>query len=140
MNIQTELQATLARPIERPADAERAREAAELLGELLRLEDRARRLLSSEAQLVPSGAADLRGMTLHDAAERVLDDAGVPLHAREIGARMKARGWRHPRSQNPRHDQIVFQIAARLPRHPDRFRRVGPNTFALVKWDREGTA
>jgi hypothetical protein len=58
----------------------------------------------------------------------------VPLHARELGARMKARGWRHPRSTVARPEQVMHQLAARLPRHPKVFRRVAPQTFALARW------
>jgi hypothetical protein len=64
----------------------------------------------------------------------VLEEAGQPLHAKELGSRIKARGWKHPRGA-PSPNQIVYQLAARLPRHPHRFRRVAPNTFGLAKWE-----
>jgi hypothetical protein len=111
-------------------------EAAGVLVELIRLEGRARRLIEAHGSRTSrDGAKDFATLTLHEAARRVLEEEGRPLHARELGARIKARGWRHPRSQSPRPDQIVFQLAARLPKHPDVFRRVAPNTFALASWD-----
>jgi hypothetical protein len=86
----------------------------------------------------PLGAHDpgssLAGRPLHEAAEQVLTEAGTPLHAAELGRRMKARGWRHPRSRQAQPDQILHQLAARLPRYPHTFRRVAPQTFALVRW------
>jgi len=141
MSIREDLEATMRQPVRTAKDAERIGQAAALLAEYLNFEERARRLagdsnLSSDLK----GSGDLGGMTLDNAAEDVLDEAGVPLHVRELGARIKARGWRHPRSRNARPDQIFFQLAARLPRHPDRFRRVSPNTFALVGWDEGGAA
>jgi hypothetical protein len=85
--------------------------------------------------LAPGAAADsLAGKTLHDAAAVVLEEAGAPLHAKELGSRIKARGWTHPRGGPSRPNQIVYQLAARLPRHSHQFRRVAPNTFALAKW------
>ena len=134
MQIRDELEKAIHGPIQRTQDAERIRRAAELLGEYLLLEDRARRVLGG-LPADESPATDLRGVSLDDAAERVLEEAGVPLHVRELGARIKARGWRHPRSKNARPDQILYQLAARLPRHPDRFRRVSPNTFGLSNWE-----
>lgn len=138
MNMQDQLREAAAGPIESPDDAEKVREAADLLAAYFRLDERAARVLAPEEPPTGKTGGDLRGATLDDAAERVLRDAGVPLHARELGARIKARGWRHPRSLNARPDQIVFQLAARLPRQPHRFRRVAPNTFALAKWDPGG--
>jgi hypothetical protein len=133
--IQQELGSILTRPITTPEEAEAAQEAAGLLATYLRLERRVGELRDHPAQGAtghPNG--DLRGTTLDEAARAVLQDAGVPLHARELGARIKARGWRHPRSKVARPDQIVYQLAARLPRDPA-FRRVAPNTFALAEWD-----
>jgi hypothetical protein len=138
MELKDALERELSTPVRSPGDADRHGEVAGLLGAYLRLEARAQAVLQ-ETDKKTEGVSDghLRGMTLHDAAERVLEDAGVPLHVRELGARIKAGGWRHPRSV-ARPDQILYQLAARLPRHPDRFRRVAPNTFALAKWDQEG--
>ena len=126
-----------ARKVSKPEDAEAAAEAARLLAEALRIKERAERLLSRSEQRewtrdVSSGG--LSGLTLHEAARRVLEQAGTPLHAKELGARIKSGGWRHPRSSRAHDDQIVFQLAARLPRLPEVFRRVGPNTFALAEW------
>jgi len=81
-----------------------------------------------------NGDPSLGGVTLHEAARRVLEEEGRPMHVQELGARIKARGWRHPRSRAARSDQINFQLAARLPRHPETFQRVAPNTFALAAW------
>jgi HB1, ASXL, restriction endonuclease HTH domain len=110
-------------------------EAAALLVELIRLEGRARRLLEQTRSSDESRPSDLAGLTLHDAARVVLEEEGRPLHARELGERIKARGWRHPRTRSPRPDQIVYQLAARLPKHPQVFRRVAPQTFALASWE-----
>ena len=138
-DIKEQLQALLSKPVESAADADRAAEAAEVLAAYLRATERAQRLLlidelAAEPDVRPPAAGDLAGLTLHDAAEQVLERAGVPLHARELGKRIKAGGWTHPRSQNAKPDLIVYQLAARLPRHPDRFLRVAPNTFALTCW------
>ncbi len=138
MEVSQEMQRILSRPVEDADSAELAREAAEILAEYHRLKERARGLSAGSGQGGRNEAGPLQGLTLHEAARRVLDDAGVPLHGRELGARIKAGGWRHPRSTHARSDQIVYQLAARLPRHSGTFRRVGPNTFGLVKWGRAG--
>src|SRR6266536_2936363 len=134
MDVQAELKGLIAQPIATARDAERVHHAAELLAEHLRLEQAARELIEQTSE-ADRASDDLRGMSLHDAAERVLEDAGTPLHVKALGSRLKARGWRHPRSSNAHPERINFQLAARLPKHPDRFRRVAPNTFGLVKWD-----
>jgi hypothetical protein len=133
------LQEVLSRPPTTAAEAERAARAAEALAAYLRLEEEVATLLapagSHEASTGhPPGLAGAH-QTLHDVAAEVLAEAGVPLHVRELGRRIKARGWKHPRTKAPRPDQIFYQLAARLPRHPDRFVRVAPNTFALAAWD-----
>lgn len=136
IDIEEELEALIRAPITTPADAERAARAADALADVLRAAEKARRALSSTQDSVADSAAgsSLAGKTLHDAAAAVLEEAGAPLHAKELGSRIKARGWSHPRGGPSRQNQIVYQLAARLPRHPDRFRRVAPNTFALAKW------
>lgn len=134
-DLKNELTEVVGGQIRDPADAKRVQAAAGLLGELLELERRAETLLADDPQVSPGGS--LAGLTLHAAAERVLDDGGVPLHARELGVRIKARGWIHPRSRVGRPHQIVRQLAARLPKHPEVFRRVAPQTFALVKWGKD---
>jgi predicted nucleotidyltransferase len=132
--LQEQLESILRRPITTPDEAEAAQEAAGLLAAYLRLQRRAAELTDGAGGApARDGDGDLRGKTLDDAARAVLEEAGLPLHARELGARIKARGWRHPRSKVARPDQIVYQLAARLPRNPA-FRRVSPNTFALAKW------
>jgi hypothetical protein len=115
-------------------DAERLAKIASLLGEYIRLEREAEAVLSGAVATQASG--DLAGVTLQDAAERVLGEGGIPLHVRELGKRIKGGGWRHPRSKNAQDDLINYQLAARLPRHSDRFERVAPNTFGLVRWRR----
>jgi hypothetical protein len=124
----------LRHPVIRPDDAERAGHAAEALAGLLRAQERAERILAEAT----GGGADaseggsLAGKTLQDAAAAVLKEAGGPLHAKELGRRIKQQGWTHPRGKPSRPDQIVYQLAARLPKQPGRFKRVAPNTFALV--------
>jgi len=140
-DIQERLEELLARPRATAADAERAARAASALASYLRARDNAEELIRAAALPSPfetlCEVGSLAGLTLHDAAERVLTQAGVPLHVRELGKRIKEGGWVHPRSSDPRPDQILYQLAARLPRHPDRFVRVAPNTFALTAWRRE---
>lgn len=138
----SQLEALVHRPVEDLGSAEVAAEAARLLRDLLRLEADAVALLSrisGDAGSVREQArryesSDYRGLTLHEAARRVLAAAGSPMHVRDLGARIKAAGWRHPRSPHARDDQIEYQLAARLPRHPDAFRKVAPNTFGLAVW------
>jgi HB1, ASXL, restriction endonuclease HTH domain len=134
--------------IESADEAERLSEAASLLAAYRRLDERGEVLLRKAgaaalnhyaAQLGVSEsttevASNLGRLSLHEAARRVLEEAGTPLHVRELGARIKAGGWTHPRSKDPRGDLILFQLAARLPRYPDTFERVAPNTFGLTKW------
>lgn len=126
------LREILAAEIDSPEAAELAARAAEALAAYMRAERSAAEVLGLEPPEEEPGG--LAGKTLDDAAEIVLREAGLPLHVRDLGTRIKAAGWRHPRARNPRPDQIYFQLAARLPRHPDRFRRVAPNTFGLAEW------
>lgn len=137
-DLKDKLEEVLGAPPKTSAGAERAARAAEALAAYLRLEESVNSWLDSAAstEYKPTGKDDLVGLTLHQAAERVLEGAGTPLHVRELGKRIKAGGWTHKRSKNPRADQINYQLAARLPRHADVFVRVSPNTFGLVKWDR----
>jgi hypothetical protein len=135
------LEEIIRRPKVTPRDADEAGEAAKALADLLRGEERALRLLRARGSPSDAGQAKqakqpylLTGLTLHEAAQRVLDDAGWPMHVRELGTLIKIRGWRHPRSTNAPPDQIQFQLAARLPRHPDVFKKFAPNTFGLAKW------
>ena len=130
------LERELSKPVATPEDAERTARAAALLAEGLRWAERVDHLLGPQQR---EGSADgptsLAGLPLNRAARQVLAEAGTPLHVTELGRRIKVGGWTHPRSRNARHDQINFQLAARLPREPHIFRRVSPNTFALVEWD-----
>jgi hypothetical protein len=133
MDIRQELEKARGRPVRSAADAEFAAAAAEALAAYLRAEEDALRALGlGNSRQTDESPGDLHGLTLHAAAERVLEDAGVPLHVSEIGKRMKARGWKHPRA-NPRPDQINHQLAARLPRYK-RFVRTRANTFGLAIW------
>jgi hypothetical protein len=134
-DIEEELAAVVRAPIRTPADAEKAARAAEALADLLRAAEKARRARSIEPEVAAAAVGgSLAGQTLQAAAEAVLEEAGRPIHAKELGNLIKARGWVHPRGKPSRPDQIVYQLAARLPRYPRRFRRVAPNTFALAKW------
>lgn len=136
-DLRDRLEEVLRRSPETVTDAERAARAAEALAAYLRLEDRVRDLFgetNTQERPVTDSNEPLKGLTLHRAAEEVLRAAKLPLHVRELGKRIKAGGWTHPRSRNPRPDQIHFQLAARLPRHSDVFVRVAPNTFALKEW------
>lgn len=117
-----------------PSNEDANEEAGRLLIELITIEGKARRILQSRTVPNASGEFEsLLGLTLHEAAYRVLRDTGRPLHARELGSQIKRRGWNHPRSTSARPDQIVYQLAARLPRYPQ-FERVAPNTFGLSEW------
>jgi len=138
------LEEIMRRPKATARDAEEAGEAAKALADLLRGEERALRLLRSDATSPTAGDTAgasqakkpylLAGLPLHEAAERVLEDSGWPMHVSELGDMIKVRGWRHPRSTNARPDQIRYQLAARLPRHPENFKKFAPNTFGLAKW------
>lgn len=136
MDVKERLESVLSMNVSSPEDAERAGEAAQLLATYLRLEERVRALTESREETGRPEGQSVAGLTLPDAAERVLDAEGVPLHARDLGALMKARGWRHPRSKVARPELILHQLAGRLPRD-SRFRRVAPQTFALAKWGDE---
>lgn len=119
------------------AASERASEAAKLLADYYRLVERVEALRSrggGEGEARPTNS-DFGRLTLHEAALLVLREVGYPLHARELGERIKAKGWRHRRSRVARPDQIVYQLAARLPRYPQLFVRVAPNTFGLREWN-----
>lgn len=110
-------------------------EAEQLLVDYIKLEGRARRVVNSRRGPATGVADDsLAGLSVHEAARRVLEDEARPMHAKELGARMKARGWRHPRGQPAQPNQIVNSLAAQLPKRPAVFRRVAPQTFALVEW------
>jgi HB1, ASXL, restriction endonuclease HTH domain len=142
-DIRERLEGVLRAPTKSVDDAERAAQAAEALASYLRLEERVRQIFEDDTEMERNSGAgmaeadSLRGKTLHKAAEIVLMQAGVPLHARELGKRIKGGGWTHKRSINPKPDQILYQLAARLPRHPETFVRVAPNTFGLTKWPKK---
>jgi hypothetical protein len=129
-----QLETLVRAPIRTPEDAARSGEAATLLGDLLRWVERVRLLTVSDDAPRDNKRQPLVGLTLHEAARRVLTEAGEPLHARELAVRIKLGGWTHPRSASARPDQIVYQLAARLPKYPETFERVSPNTFGLRAW------
>jgi hypothetical protein len=56
------------------------------------------------------------------------------MHASDLAVRIKLDGWRNPRTKGGTSARLVAQLAARLPRYPETFRRVAPNTFALSEW------
>jgi HB1, ASXL, restriction endonuclease HTH domain len=140
------LEEILRRPKVTARDAEEAGEAAKALADLLRGEERALRLLRAEDPAPPNSSDHvglpaeasrrywLTGLPLHEAAERVLEDSGWPMHVGELGLLIKVRGWQHPRSKDAPPDRIRYQLAARLPRHPDVFKKFAPNTFGLATW------
>lgn len=135
--VKMQLEEIMRRPKVTVRDAEEAAEAARALADLMRAEERTLRLLRATAgssSVATSGTRSFAGLPLHEAAYIVLSRAGWPMHVRDLGVRIKIGGWLHPRSKNARPDQIEFQLAARLPRHPETFRKVAPNTFGLVEW------
>jgi hypothetical protein len=131
--VKERLRAVLAAPVTTAAEARRHEEAAGKLREILEAEQRAAQLFAGEAKAGYSTRSSLAGLTLHEAARRVLEQAGRPLHAKVIGDLMKAGGWRHPRATHARPDLVVHQLAARLPSYAA-FERVAPQTFALTEW------
>jgi len=141
-DLKRRLEEIMRRPTVTARDAEEAAEAARALADLLRGEERALRVLGtarteqhdSRPTAPRPGGPPLAGLTLHEAARRVLERWGWPMHVSELGVRIKGGGWRHPRSANPRPDQIEYQLAARLPRHPETFKRFALNTFGLAAW------
>ncbi len=60
-----------------------------------------------------------------DGILKALDEAGHPLHAREIWESMEQSGF-----QTDAADPLRSVVATAI-RTPDRIQRVGPNTFAL---------
>lgn len=136
MDVRAELEKLIKGHFSSADDAERAADAALTLATYLRADEMAQRALSDAAEtgrLANVVGMSFASLSLHVAAERVLEEAGAPLHVNEIGKRVKARGWKHQRPVS-RPDQINYQLAARLPRHAEVFIRVAPNTFALVRW------
>ncbi len=135
------LQEILARPKVTSHDADEAVEAAQIIADLIRCEERALRLLDQPAEHAETSAAGRRldgrplaGLTLHEAARRVLAKAGWPMHVRDLAVRIKIGGWKNPRGKDVKPPQLAPQIAARLPRYPETFRRFAPNTFGLTEW------
>lgn len=134
------LEEILARPKVTSRDAEEAVEAAQIIADIIRCEERALRLLEHPAEHTKTptargrGEGPLAGLTLHEAARRVLAKAGWPMHVRDLAVRIKIGGWKNPRGKDAKPPQMAPQIAARLPRYPEIFRRFAPNTFGLTEW------
>ena len=134
MDLRDELEELVKGHFSSADDAERAARAASALAAYLRADEMAQHAVRAPgANSAANAGMSFEGLSLHVAAERALEQAGVPLHVKELGRRVKARGWKHQRPVS-RPDQINYQLAARLPRHDDVFIRVAPNTFALVRW------
>lgn len=134
------LRALTGRPIDSPADGRVVEEAARLLTMLLEMEERVA-VLEGGATPPPEGEmvgehapayGDFKTLPLHEAARRVLLEDGFVMHARTLAIRLYIRGWRPRRTPDAKPRRIADQIAARLPRHPETFVRVAPNTFWLV--------
>lgn len=130
------------RPITSPDEGRLVEEAARLLTMLLEIEQRVADLEGGNkpaarvAEQAPGyGANDFTSLPLHEAARRVLGEAGFPMHSRDLAVRLIARGWRGRGPDRPKPARLADQLAARLPRHPAFFVRVRPNTFALVGMD-----
>lgn len=142
--LRARLRALLSADPEDATHAELQASAAALLADLMGWEERAKALfeggrqtgrVSEEAPRYGSRVPGIyEGLPLHEAARRALERAGMPLHVRDLGARIKAGGWRHPRAKDAPPEQIQLQLAARLPTYPEMFRRVEPNTFGLAEW------
>jgi hypothetical protein len=123
-------------------DAERAAQAARLLGELAEVEAAARELFERKATGLSANEAsegDLAGLPQHAAVARILETAGKPMHIRDIAPELYRRGWRHPRPPYRDRPNIGFHLAAMLSQYREKFRRVAPNTFALVEWGEKTT-
>ena len=71
-------------------------------------------------------------MTILDAAERVLRDAGGPLHLREITERMRQIGWT-TQAENPWWNTVGTSLADDVKDRGafSRFVRVGKGMYAL---------
>lgn len=142
-SLRSRLDELVKRPISSPEAGRLVEEAARLLTTLLEIEQRVAELEDGKP-LRPAkvgerapvyGAADFGALSLHDAAERVLSEAGFPMHVRDLAVRLIAREWRGRNAARPKPRPLADQLAARLPRHPETFVRVRPNTFALVGMD-----
>ncbi|MEX2394500.1 MAG: winged helix-turn-helix domain-containing protein [Actinomycetota bacterium] len=117
------------------AGAERAARASGLLAEFYGLCERADELLQEPEPPSDTHGSDVKGLTLHEAAKRVLEDAGTPLGLHELSRRIRARGWQHPRSTRALPEQLYHQLSAQLPKKTDTFERVSRGTFGLRGWN-----
>ncbi len=126
------LETLVAQGADAPGGAATADEAGKLLLILIRLEGRAGQLLSGTPDRKTNPEFGFEGLALQEAARRVLVGVGTPLHVRELSARIKAGGWRHRRA-GAHPEQLMHQLAARLPKYPE-FMRIRPNTFTLSEW------
>lgn len=130
--LKSRLEELVAQGDDAPGGVASADEAGTLLLQLIRIEGRADQLFASSDDRDTRPAFDFEGLALQEAARRVLVGIGAPLHVRELSARIKGGGWRHRRA-GAHPEQLMHQLAARLPKYPE-FRRVRPNTFALSEW------
>jgi hypothetical protein len=132
------LEEILARPKVTRRDAEEAVEAAQAIADLMRAEERALRLVAGgEGEARSPGPVQRRtlaGLTLHAAAEHVLRKYGWPMHVKELALTILSEGWTSPRARETTVPRLALQLASRLPRYPERFRRTAPNTFSLAEW------
>ena len=134
-------------PIATPEDGRRVEQAARLLTTLLEVEQRVAELEADGkpvrpakvGEQAPQYGADFGALSLHEASQRILAEAGFPMHVRDLAVRLIARGWRGRNGARPKPRPLADQLAARLSRHPQTFVRVRPNTFALVGMDPHAT-
>jgi hypothetical protein len=126
--LKEDLERLRSRAVQTAGDAHIVSRAAQLLGELVELEDRARELIESREEQ-PVGK--LRSMPLHEAVSRIIRESGRPMHVRELGREVYRRGWRHPRPPYERPDRIEIHLASMMTNYATKFERVAPNTFAL---------
>jgi hypothetical protein len=80
MELKDRLESELRKPVQSTQDAQRVAGIAEALAELLRASENATRVLGDSGEVPPSNTREdpgLASFTLHDAAERVLERAGI---------------------------------------------------------------
>ena len=75
--------------------------------------------------LLPNGRPTVRA-----AAGDLLQERGVPMHAKEIAKALRDGG-------NESSDATVTSALARLAKAENTFRRTAPNTYGLLKWPEE---
>lgn len=75
---------------------------------------------------------DLNGLTIHDAAERVLRDVKAPLHYVELINHLRQRGYAPARDEKFR--LSLVGALARKARAHDTFAALGQGKYALREW------